>query len=56
MRQKDRQADSRLENDSKEEFNLHLYLKIAVVNKPSLSTPTNSEIILTKFKVPLDQL
>lgn len=56
MRQKDRQADSPLENDSKEEFNLDLYLKIAVVNKPSLSTPTNSETTWTKFKVPLDEL
>lgn len=46
MRQKDRQTDYPLGNDSEKEFNLDLYLKIAIVNKPSLFTPTTSEITL----------
>lgn len=56
MRQKHRQTDYPFESDSKMMFNLDLYLKIAIVNTPSLSAPTTSEITLSKFTVPLDEL
>lgn len=40
----------------KKEFNLDLHFKIAILNKPSLSTPTTSAITLTKFQVPVDEI
>lgn len=54
-RERDRHTDSPLENDSREKLNLDwsLCLKLAIVNKPCLSTPTSSEMItLMIFKRP----